>query len=111
MTQYIVPEAEAFKLLGKKDSSVNKANKIAVHPVSHIKSRVTFTIMTDNIMLPVYSMPAELMNHIKYTNFIFICKQMTFENIYTYIMNVIHCLIYFLLQNNWQTDILAYCQL
>lgn len=70
MTQYMVPEAEAFKLLGKRDSSVKKANEIAVHLVSHIKSRVTFTIMTDNIMLPVYSMPAELMNHIKYTNFI-----------------------------------------
>lgn len=65
MTQYMVPEAEAFKLLGKKDSSINKANKIAVHLVSHIKSRVTFTIMTDNIMLPAYSMPAELMNHIR----------------------------------------------
>ncbi|XP_070161771.1 lipid scramblase CLPTM1L [Polyergus mexicanus] len=65
MTQYMVPEAEAFKLLGKRDSSVKKTNEIAVHLVSHIKSRVTFTIMTDNIMLPVYSMPAELMNYIK----------------------------------------------
>ncbi|CAL1687712.1 unnamed protein product [Lasius platythorax] len=65
MTQYMVPEAEAFKLLGKKNSSFQKANEIAVRLVSHIKSRVTFTIMTDNIMLPVYSMPTELMNHIK----------------------------------------------
>ena len=61
----MVPEAEAFKLLGKKNSSFQKANEIAVRLVSHIKSRVTFTIMTDNIMLPVYSMPTELMNHIK----------------------------------------------
>ncbi|KMQ92130.1 cleft lip and palate transmembrane protein 1-like protein [Lasius niger] len=30
MTQYMVPEAEAFKLLGKKNSSFQKANEIAV---------------------------------------------------------------------------------
>lgn len=65
MTQYMVPEAEAFKLLGKKNSNIKKATEIAVRLISHIKSRVTFTIMTDNVMLPVYSMPAELMNHIK----------------------------------------------
>ncbi|XP_012227535.1 lipid scramblase CLPTM1L [Linepithema humile] len=65
MTQYTVPEAEAFKLLSEKNPTVKKTKEIAVRPVSHIKSRVTFTIMTDNIMLPVYSIPAELMNHIK----------------------------------------------
>ncbi|KYQ50676.1 Cleft lip and palate transmembrane protein 1-like protein [Trachymyrmex zeteki] len=64
MTQYIVPEAEAFKLLG--DRRVETANsQIVVRPVSHMKSRVTFTIMTDNIMLPIYGIPAELVNHIK----------------------------------------------
>lgn len=66
MTQYTVPEAEAFKLLSEKSPTTKKTKEIAVRPVSHIKSRVTFTIMTDNIMLPVYSIPAELMNHIKY---------------------------------------------
>ncbi|XP_029168728.1 cleft lip and palate transmembrane protein 1-like protein [Nylanderia fulva] len=65
MTRYRVPEADAFKLLGKKDFNVRKTNEIAVRLVSHIKSRVTFTIMTDNIMLPVYDIPIELMNHIK----------------------------------------------
>ncbi|XP_025996672.1 cleft lip and palate transmembrane protein 1-like protein isoform X2 [Solenopsis invicta] len=65
MTQYIVPEAEAFKLLGDKNHKAKKAdNQIVIHPVSHIKSRVTFTIMTDNVTLPVYGMPAELVNHI-----------------------------------------------
>lgn len=72
MTQYIVPEAEAFKLLG--DRRVETANsQIVVRPVSHMKSRVTFTIMTDNIMLPIYGIPAELVNHIKYINFYSIC--------------------------------------
>lgn len=72
MTQYIVPEAEAFKLLGDKDYGAKKANsQIVIRPVSHMKSRVTFTIMTDNILLPIYGMPAELVNHIKYTNIYF----------------------------------------
>lgn len=68
MTQYVVPEAEAFKLLG--DKSHGAAQQVesqrVVRPVSHMKSRVTFTIMTDNIVLPIYGMPAELVNHIKY---------------------------------------------
>ena len=66
MTQYTVPEAEAFKLLSEKNPTAKKTKEIAVRPVSHINSRVTFTIMTDNIMLPEYSIPAELMNYIKY---------------------------------------------
>lgn len=65
MTQYTVPEAEAFKLLGGKDPNVKE---ISMHPVSHIKNHVTFTIMTDNVMLPVYNMPIELIDHIKYIN-------------------------------------------
>ncbi|KYN05754.1 Cleft lip and palate transmembrane protein 1-like protein [Cyphomyrmex costatus] len=64
MTQYIVSEAEAFNLIiNRKMEEAN--NQIVIHPVSHMKSRVTFTIMTDNIMLPRYGIPAELINHIK----------------------------------------------
>ncbi|XP_024872551.1 cleft lip and palate transmembrane protein 1-like protein [Temnothorax curvispinosus] len=68
MTQYVVPEAEAFKLLGDKShghGTKKVTSQIIVRPVSHVKSRVTFTIMTDNVMLPIYGMPAELVNHIK----------------------------------------------
>lgn len=72
MTQYVVPEAEAYKLLGNKNHDVKKVNtQIVVRPVSHMKSRVTFTIMTDNVMLPIYSMPTELINHIRYIHFYF----------------------------------------
>lgn len=69
MTQYTVPEAEVFKLLGEKNPSTKDT---FVHPVSHIKSRVTFTIMTDDIVLPLYSMPVELVDHIKYANYNFL---------------------------------------
>jgi len=66
MSQYVVPEAETFKLLGEKDPIVKKPKDNALHPVSHIKSRVTFTVMTDNVTLPVYGIPAELMDHIRH---------------------------------------------
>lgn len=66
MTQYIVPEAEAFKLLGDKNDEEEEANsQFITRPVSHIKSRVTFTIMTDNVLLPIYDIPAEFVNRIK----------------------------------------------
>jgi len=66
MSQYVIPEAETFKLLGEKDSTMRKPKENILHPVSHIKSRVTFTVMTDNVTLPVYGIPAELMDHIRY---------------------------------------------
>lgn len=68
MTQYTVPEAEAFRLLGEKNVNA----KQTALPVSHIKSRITFTVMTDDIKLPMYSMPVELVNHIKYIKALFI---------------------------------------
>lgn len=76
MSQYTLPEVETFKLLGDKDSSVRKES--VAHPVSHIKKRVTFTIMTDDATLPAFSMPAELMDRIK------IIGKQTFLPIVTY---------------------------
>lgn len=64
MTQYKVPEAEAFNLLSEKHSDLKKKQNL-INPVTHIKSRVTFTIMTDDIKLPVHNVPIELVNHLK----------------------------------------------
>lgn len=64
MTQYTIPEAEAFNLLGERNSNPKKKQNF-VNPVTHIKSRVTFTIMTDDVKLPVHNVPAELVNHLK----------------------------------------------
>ncbi|KAL6266848.1 hypothetical protein P5V15_003677 [Pogonomyrmex californicus] len=66
MTQYIIPEAEVFKLLGDKNNSMKKVDsQTVIRPVSHMKSRITFTIMTDNVILPIHGMPTELLHHIK----------------------------------------------
>ncbi|CAK9828707.1 Lipid scramblase CLPTM1L [Anthophora retusa] len=65
MTQYIIPEAEAFNLLGEKSLDPKEKIRNLENPVTHIKSRVTFTIMTDDVNLPVHNVPMELVNHLK----------------------------------------------
>ncbi|KAK2586649.1 hypothetical protein KPH14_011694 [Odynerus spinipes] len=61
LTQYAVPEAEVFNLLGEKDVSAKKKEKY-VHPVAHIKSKVTFTILTENVKFPTDDVPMELIH-------------------------------------------------
>ncbi|XP_053982222.1 lipid scramblase CLPTM1L [Hylaeus volcanicus] len=65
LTEYVIPEAEAFKLLGEKDADTKKKKEDFTHPVTHIKSRVTFVVMTDDVELPVNKVPMELVNHLK----------------------------------------------
>ncbi|KAL2711622.1 cleft lip and palate transmembrane protein 1-like protein isoform X1 [Vespula squamosa] len=65
LTQYLVPEAEVFNLLGEQDVTPRKKY---VHPVTHIKSKVTFTIMTENIEFPKDGVPAELIHDLRILN-------------------------------------------
>ncbi|XP_043262875.1 cleft lip and palate transmembrane protein 1-like protein [Colletes gigas] len=67
LTRHVIPEAEAFNLLSDKDEDTKKKKKKEnfVHPVTHIRPRVTFTIMTDDVKLPVHNVPMELVNHLK----------------------------------------------
>ncbi|XP_003707777.2 lipid scramblase CLPTM1L [Megachile rotundata] len=65
MTEYMVPEAETFSLLGEKKSDTRKEKKILMQPVTFVRSHATFTIMTDDIKLPVTNVPMELVNHLK----------------------------------------------
>lgn len=67
MTQFAVPQAETFNLLGDKkspDASKIKNNKIKT--VSHLRTRITFTLVTDTPELPVKNIPAELVPNIRY---------------------------------------------
>ncbi|XP_043287442.1 cleft lip and palate transmembrane protein 1-like protein [Venturia canescens] len=69
MTQFVVPRAETFNLLGDKKSNheenAKKENRTKVQ--SHLRSRVTFTMMTDDVKLPLYNLPLELAQDIKIT--------------------------------------------
>ncbi|XP_043679864.1 cleft lip and palate transmembrane protein 1-like protein isoform X1 [Vespula pensylvanica] len=67
LTQYSVPEAKVFNLLGEQDETVRKKEKY-VHPITHIKSKVTFTIMTEDIGFPKDNVPVELINDLRILN-------------------------------------------
>lgn len=64
LTQYAVPEAEVFNLLGDKDASAKRKEKY-IHPVTHLKSKVTFTIMTEDVKFPTDAIPMELINDLR----------------------------------------------
>ncbi|XP_068084776.1 lipid scramblase CLPTM1L isoform X2 [Anabrus simplex] len=74
LTQYHVPAAEAFQLLGsatpKEETKSNKIPKkqYSPQPVTHIKSRVTFNILTGDITLPSRNLPQEIARLIRLTS-------------------------------------------
>ncbi|XP_076242656.1 lipid scramblase CLPTM1L [Calliopsis andreniformis] len=63
MTKYMIPEAEAFKLLSEK--ATMKKTETLKYPVTHIKSRVTFTVMTEDVNIPLHQVPMELIKRLK----------------------------------------------
>ncbi|OAD52988.1 Cleft lip and palate transmembrane protein 1-like protein [Eufriesea mexicana] len=64
MTQYTIPKAETFNLLGEKNNALRNKQSL-IDPIAHIKSHVTFTIMTNDISLPMHNIPMELINQLK----------------------------------------------
>ncbi|GFG28363.1 hypothetical protein Cfor_01743 [Coptotermes formosanus] len=62
LTQYHVPEASTFRLLnGGSDTKVKKVCDIpGLQRVTHLKSRVMFNILTDDISLPRRDLPPEI---------------------------------------------------
>lgn len=65
MSQYAVPQAEMFNLLGNKNEKAKPKQESSARPALHIRTKATFTIMTDDIQLPVNNVPIELMNHLR----------------------------------------------
>ncbi|KAK7874007.1 hypothetical protein R5R35_013418 [Gryllus longicercus] len=73
LTQYHVPEAATFQLLGGQrmtDTEKHNSNKRASKqpPVTHMKTHVTFNILTDNIAFPRSNVPPELMQFLSITS-------------------------------------------
>lgn len=68
MTRYVIPEAESLNLLGEKAKDAKEGKEKFPRPVTHIKSRVTFTIMTDDVEFPIQNVPMELVSHLTYVD-------------------------------------------
>ncbi|PNF24787.1 Cleft lip and palate transmembrane protein 1-like protein [Cryptotermes secundus] len=68
LTQYHVPEAATFRLLEGGDRNELKKDQLSTQDkpderlqrVTHLKSRVTFNILTDDISLPTSHLPPEI---------------------------------------------------
>ncbi|XP_015114592.1 cleft lip and palate transmembrane protein 1-like protein [Diachasma alloeum] len=67
LTQFAVPEAETFNLLGDKSTKSKGSSKNRAKPVSHLRSRVTFTMVTDAEELPAHKVPHELSQSLRIT--------------------------------------------
>nr|CAD7402749.1 unnamed protein product [Timema poppensis] len=68
LTQFQVPLEPTFQLLGKEtDDKVKSNGRHLTLPVTHIKSRLTFNVMTENVELPQYHLPPELVRLITLT--------------------------------------------
>ncbi|KAG7207721.1 hypothetical protein KM043_009337 [Ampulex compressa] len=65
MTRYVTPEAEVYNLLDDKKLDTRKKRVNVMRAVTHIKSKVTFTVMTDDIKLPLYSSQMEHANPLR----------------------------------------------
>lgn len=67
LTQFAIPEAETFNLLGEKSTKINEVPRNRAKPVSHLRTRVTFTMVTDAVELPAQKLPYELMQSLRIT--------------------------------------------
>ncbi|KAK0163679.1 hypothetical protein PV327_007333 [Microctonus hyperodae] len=67
LTQFIVPEAEVFNLLGEKMKITKKTALKQIKPqtISHLRSQVTFTMITDISELPHREIPAVLFPNLR----------------------------------------------
>ncbi|KAK0097721.1 hypothetical protein PV326_014249 [Microctonus aethiopoides] len=70
LTQFIVPEAEVFNLLGEKMKTTKKTPLKQIKPqtISHLRSQVTFTMITDISELPHREIPAMLFPNLRLTH-------------------------------------------
>lgn len=61
LTQYHIPEAETFNLLGEeKQEEKPKVAKDRSRPVTHLRSKIILSVMTDQVSMSVKQVPAEI---------------------------------------------------
>ena len=62
LTQYHIPEAETFNLLGDdtKAEDKPKVNKDRTRPVTHLRGKIILSVMTDQVSMSVRQVPGEI---------------------------------------------------
>jgi hypothetical protein len=68
LTQYSVPEAETFNLLGEDaGKAAGKPSVDRTRPVSHLRSKIVISVMGDAVSMPPDQVPGELAHYIQLT--------------------------------------------
>jgi hypothetical protein len=67
LTQYSIPEAETFNLLGEDSGVAGKATVDRSRPVSHLRSKIVVSIMADQVSMSSTQVPGELAHYIQLT--------------------------------------------
>jgi len=65
MTQFSVPEAETFNLLGEQEEGKKAVDRS--RPVTHLRSRMVFSVMTDQLKMDVRQVPGEIAQSMQLT--------------------------------------------
>uniref|UniRef100_A0A023ETS2 Lipid scramblase CLPTM1L n=2 Tax=Aedes albopictus TaxID=7160 RepID=A0A023ETS2_AEDAL len=65
LTEYAVPQAAAFNLLGVPKRKHFNQISLAEKPVTHVRTKVFLSILTDHFQMSVVDIPPELARHIR----------------------------------------------
>jgi len=60
LTQFAIPEAETFNLLSEEKSDKPKVEKDRTRPVTHIRSKLIVSLMTDQLSMSIKQVPGEI---------------------------------------------------
>lgn len=65
LTEYTVPQAAAFNLLGVPEPETSKKSSAAAKPITHVRTKVFLCILTEHFQMSVADIPPELARHIR----------------------------------------------
>jgi len=60
LTQFAIPEAETFNLLSEETGDKPKVERDRSKPVTHLRSKLTLSLMTDQLSMSIKQVPGEI---------------------------------------------------
>lgn len=60
LTQFAIPEAETFNLLSEETGDKPKVERDRSRPVTHLRSKLTLSLMTDQLSMSIRQVPGEI---------------------------------------------------
>jgi len=60
LTQFAIPEAETFNLLSEETGDKPKVERDRSKPVTHLRSKLTLSLMTDQLSMSIRQVPGEI---------------------------------------------------